>query len=684
MRGLGARRIFGGRFLVGALSAALFAPLSSMADDADENRYLDMDLAQLMDIQVTSVAKKKQSLTEAAAAVYVISQEDIRRSGVTSIPEALAMAPGIQAAQINASKWSVSSRGFAGYTSNKLLILIDGRSVYTPGFSGVFWEAQHVMLEDVERIEVIRGPAGTTWGANAVNGVINIITKSARDTEGTVVRLGVGSEDRLTAAARQGIKLSDKASLRLYAMGEDHGSSELPEPGMNGDTDGGDAWKNAQGGFRADGNPTDNDEWTLQGDVYRQDGNQIFYPQWLFEAPYLTASRIEMDVEGANLIGRWQHHWDEHELLTVKSYYDYAAHYDGFVFTKRFSTFDFETQYETRLAEIHDVIVGGGYRRLDTDHDQSVYLSLPDGGSNLYSLFLQDTINLFSERVLFTLGMKWEHNDYTGGEWQPSGKLLWKATDDHTLWASLARAVRLPSTLEREGAILFGSQPLPDGRGLPIYFRGNEDFDSEEALSYELGWRWQASRRLQFDLALFYTDYKNLYSLSPRLTPTSLDMMLVNTISGENYGLELSAEYKPTKELVFSLAYSFLQSNLHDDVAALNGNAIARHLANSTAQNLVSLRGGWEFIRNWQFNAWLRYVDSYAVATSVDLMQTLHTIDDAFLLDLNLIWRARPDLEFMLSGRHLLHESRVSYISEHFNPESGIERAVYGKVTWKF
>ena len=264
-----------------ALLLVLLPPGPVVAAPTGGNEYLDMDLAQLMNITVTSVAKKEQRLSDAPAAVFVITQEDIRRSGVTTVPEALAMAPGLQVARVSASTWSVASRGFSGFTSNKLLVLMDGRSVYSPAFSSTFWDEQNTLIEDIERIEVIRGPGATMWGANAVNGVINIITRKAQDTHGTLVRFGAGTEERLTAGGRYGGRISDTASGRLYLTYDDHAGNELADSGA----DAHDSWQPAQGGFRLDGNPDASREWTLQGDLVHNDGDQILNESRMGQPP---------------------------------------------------------------------------------------------------------------------------------------------------------------------------------------------------------------------------------------------------------------------------------------------------------------------------------------------------------------------------------------------------------------
>jgi iron complex outermembrane receptor protein len=418
---------------------------SALAASETLNQYLDMDLDQLMQVTITSVAKKPQSLADTAAAVFVITQEDIRRSGVTSIPQALAMAPGLQVLQISASKWSISARGFGGYTSNKLLVLMDGRSLYTPAYSGTFWDVQNTLLEDVDRIEVIRGPGGTIWGANAVNGVINIITKKARDTEGTLVRARAGTRERFGAAARQGGKLGEATYGRLYLMGSDVDDNVLRQNTFsNGDDNANDDWRNLQTGFRLDGAVRKDDKWTLQGDLYKIDGDQIVFPFWLDSPPFLTADYGDYTASGANLIGSWQHTFQNDNVFIFKSYYDNNHRRESY-YEDTFNIFDLDMQYEMALGAWNNLTTGLGYRHIDGNFVDNFQVSLPDQTQNLYSAFLQDQFTLVDRLLWLTLGTKYEHNDFTGNEWQPSARLLWKPAEAQSVWAAVARAVRTPS-----------------------------------------------------------------------------------------------------------------------------------------------------------------------------------------------------------------------------------------------
>ncbi|WP_167496481.1 TonB-dependent siderophore receptor [Desulfopila sp. IMCC35006] len=651
------------------------------------NEFLDMDLSQLMNITITSVSKKEQRLADAAAAVFVISQEDIRRSGVTSIPDALAMAPGLQVAKISASKWSVSSRGFAGHTSNKLLVLIDGRSVYSPSFSGTWWDMQNTLLEDIDRIEVIRGPGGTLWGANAVNGIINIITKKSSETHGGLVRVGAGDQERYQGGVRYGAKLNGSTDGRIYLTYNDRDNNTL----ANGGGDANDSWQSFQGGFRLDGTPRANSEWTLQGDMYRNRADQILYPYWIATSPYLTAKDSEADMTGANILGRYRRELSGGDAITVQAYYDYNDQEEHDYYQQTFKTVDLDIQYETSFGAYNSFTIGGGYRRVDGEYENSyqVEVSDTDTGDDIYSTFVQDEIKLIDDKLWLTLGTKWEHNDFTGSELQPSGRLLWKPVANHSFWASVARAVRTPSIVERKGSILAASYPLPPPYNSitgTTYIRGNKEFDSEEVVAYETGYRWQANTKLSFDIAAFYNEYEKLYQLEPVTSSTGLDFTFVNGAEGHSYGLELAADWKPTSWLSLVLTYSYLDMEL-SSVNSLTGQNVSEStlaIAKSSPKHQASVRTSIDFAEKWQTNLWLRYTDEIVGRDSADVLSGEIPLDGYFLFDANLIWKATDHLEIMLVGQNLLNNSQLEYISELITPATEIERSVYLKLTYNF
>lgn len=650
--------------------------LPANAEDQPINQYLDMDLTQLMQVTITSVSKKPQTIAETAAAVYVISQDDIRRSGVTTLAGALAMAPGVHVAQISSSKWSVSSRGFAGYTSNKLLVMIDGRSVYSPAFSGTFWDMPHTMLEDIDRIEVIRGPGGTVWGANAVNGVINIITKSAEDTQGTLVRAGVGSHEKYTAAARYGGKINETTAGRFYVTTNDRGSFSLD----NSDRDAGDDWQNTQTGFRLDGELGSATEWTVQGDAYKNTGNQLISPYWLPSSPYLIEKETDLDNKGANLTTNMEHLFDNGQKLSAQLYYDYNKRNED-PYSLEFKTFDLELQYDMQLGSDHNITLGSGYRNVDSSFEESFQLYLPDSNYDLFSAFIQDEIHLVDDRLIATFGVKWEHNDFTGNEWQPSAKLLWKVKENHSLWTSVSRAVRTPSIVEDSGSVVLASYPTPAGTGT-FELNGNNDFESEVVYAYEAGYRWQTSATLSTDIALFYNDYDSLYNIRPSSisrTATTFG----NEAAATSYGLDAALKWRPKEWISLDLTYSYLNFDL-DQAGSTALDLSSSVLATTSPKNQFGVRSSFDITKQWEVNGWLRYQDDTTSRSSSQLYETEIPVDSFFVLDVNVIWKPRPNLEIMVAGQNLLNTDQLQYAAEAISPPTEVARGVYGKITWSF
>ncbi len=661
----------------------LHAASSALAHSEVENKYIDMDLAQLMQMTITSVSKKPQALADAAAAVFVITQEDIRRSGVTTIPDALAMAPGLQVARISSSKWAISSRGFGGYTSNKLLVMIDGRSVYTPAYSGTYWDMQNTLLEDVDRIEVIRGPGGTLWGANAVNGVINIITKKAQDTLGTMVRAGVGNQEKLSAAARHGITIGSSAFGRFYVTTNDRGSNVLADSGQDANDD----WRNIQTGFRMDGMAGAKNEWTLQGDLYKNNGDQIVYPLWLEDFPFSTSDYSDYSASGGNLNGNWQHRLSGGDLFTVKAYID-GVNRDESYAEQTFTTVDLDLQYETRLGERNSVTMGTGYRYIDAEFDGSFQAQIPNQSNAVYSAFLQDEIKLLPDRLWLTLGTKYEHNDFTGSEWQPSARLLLKPAADHTLWTAVARAVHTPSMAEDSGTLMAAVIPLPAppfGPGTQTSrLLGNPSLDSEILIAYEAGYRWQARKNLSFDVAVYYNDYDDLVTTHPTTDSTSFDLLFNNAKKGNGRGVELAVNWQARSwwSLFFTYTWQELDLEWQDPLNTVLFGDVSLSEENYP-KHQASIRSAIDFAENWQFNCWLRYVDAISGQNKINLDEQI-PVASYFVFDANVIWTPQKNIEVMFAGQNLLNSSQLQYVGEIITPSTEIERGVYGKITWHF
>ncbi|RLJ17032.1 hypothetical protein DJ031_14820 [bacterium endosymbiont of Escarpia laminata] len=669
--------------LIALISAALLSTPVLAEESVDD--YLDLGLEDLLSMEVTSVSKKKQRLNEVAAAAYVITQDDIRRSGVTSIPEALRLAPGIQVTKMDSNKWAISSRGFNAQFANKLLVLIDGRSVYAPSYSGVYWEVQDTVLEDIDRIEVIRGPGATVWGANAVNGVINIITKQASETQGGLVVAGAGNEEKAFTSLRYGAELGEQTFGRIYLKYNDRDSSFAPSL----DEQAGDDWNSLRAGFRVDGVLNASNQWTLQGDIYETDENQILQgvtqdPSDPANSPPYSDSNVADNIEasGWNLLGRWEQRLSEYSSTTLQVYYDHNERKEA-ILGQRHDTLDIDFQHQFNPLEGHDIVWGLGFRRIKDKFDNTFPISLlPDEQtSDLFSTFVQDEIELAPDTLRLTLGSKFEHNDYTGLEIQPSARLLWLPKEGHTLWTSVSRAVRTPSRVEDSSSIVpriipIGPPPIPP---LILTIHGNEDFEAEELTAIELGYRVQPAERLSLDLALFYNQYNNLGTFeSVALTERVFD----NKQEATSRGLELAMDWHLLEWWRLQANYSYIeveQETASDSTDIVTGPVVE----GSSPKHQLSVRSAMDLSNEWSLDLWAYYVDELA-ASSFSSAQIPILIPSYTSLNTRLAWRPWEDLELSLVGQNLLQNHHAEFVGETFATQTEVERSVYGMIRFDF
>ncbi len=605
----------------------------------------EKSLKELMEVIVTSVSKKAEKLSEAASSVTVISQDDIRRSGATSLPEALRLAPNLEVARVNSHEWAISARGFNGTTANKLLVLIDGRSVYTPLFSGVFWDVQDTLLEDVDRIEVISGPGATLWGANAVNGVINILTKSARDTQGFLLYGGGGTEQRAFGGLRYGGLLGTNAYYRVYANYFKRDATVLP----NG-ADGQDDWQMGQGGFRLDWYPGEANQLTFQGDGYGGAIDQLV--------------KEDIRVSGGNLIGRWSHTFSEQSDLKAQFYYDRTHRRIPATFAEDLDTFDFDLQHHFPVGERQDVVWGLNYRLSEDKVDNTPnFAFLPARLSfQLFSGFVQDEITLVRDRLRLTLGSKFEHNDFSGFEYQPSARLSWTMTSRQTLWGAISRAVRTPSRIDQD----FFAPANP-----PFIVAGGPKFVSEELLAYELGYRIRPIDPLSFSLAAFYNDYDKLRSLEPGPPIT-----VSNGLEGETYGAELSGSYQLAPWWRWQTGYAYLHEHLRLKQGSMDINQARGE--GSDPQHQFSVRSSIDLPGHLELDAALRYVDVlHNIANGVR-----GTVPSYVEVDVRLGWMPNKNLELSIVGQNLVHRQHPEFGSPTSRHE--IQRGAFAKVSWRF
>ena len=648
------------------------------AGTAQGTDLLHLSLEDLGKIKVTTVSRKSESISGAPAAVYVITQEDLRHSGSASLAEALRRVPGLDVAQANARQWAISSRGFNDTFANKLLVLMDGRTIYTPLFSGVFWEETDTVMEDVDRIEVIRGPGATLWGANAVNGVINIITKNARETQGTLISGGGGIEERAFGSVRYGGQLGSNAYYRVYGKYANH--DEYTQIGGGGVGD--NSWT-SQEGFRIDWQPAEINRVTLQGDYHYDDFGGRFFLLSSNRVSLVPANR-RFRAQGANLLGRWVHEFSAESELTTQMYYDRTDRGFG-IGTEIRDTLDFEVQHRFHLGDRNEVLWGGGYR-YSVDHisgTSDLQVRDPSVGLQLFSAFVQDEVAVVPDRLNLTFGTKLEHNDYTGVEVQPSARLAWMPHERHTLWAAVSRAVRTPSRAERDFRLYVDPSTLLAGLPLPtlVSIDGNPDFGSENLLAYEIGYRVSLHRRLSLDGAVFHNDYDRLRSQVAKtfeFQPAPLPHLIVpttinNNLFGESYGFEALATWQALDAWRWRASYSFLSLQLHNREQGAFSVTEMGEFASPQQQAFVSTDV--DLGRHLELGMGVRYVDRLSV-------QTIPAYTE---LEARLAWKPNRNCELAIIGRNLLDPHHREFSTELLTYRRvEVDRAVYFKLTLRF
>ncbi|MDB6057065.1 MAG: ligand-gated TonB-dependent outer rane channel, partial [Verrucomicrobiales bacterium] len=544
---------------------------------------------------------------------------------------------------------------------------------YSPLFSGVFWDEVDTMMEDIDRIEVVRGPGATLWGANAVNGVINVVTKSAKDSQGLLVSGGGGTEERGFANVRYGFKLDDGVFMKVYAKYFDRDSNVF-ENGK----DSFDDWSMSRGGFRIDVDKTNNNVFTLQGDAYTGQENEVY----LMPAPtpplFVNSAKSIDNVAGLNTLGRWTHDFSKDSQFILQAYYDRTVRNNP-VLSQQRDTGDVDFQHSFKAGEHNDITWGTGFRTTHRNVKNSLNVALvpPSDTRNLYSAFLQDEITISPDRLRTILGTKFEHNDFTGFEVQPSIRAVYTPHTNHTVWASVSRAVRTPSEAESDIRLNVAVPGVPPGA---ITSFGNSDIHSESLLAYEIGYRFQPSRRLNLDLTAFYNDYSRLRSLqplpplSPFFPPTIHPSVVANRLTGEGYGGEASATFDAVPEL-WSLkgGYSFLKLNIH----RANGPDQTSELMyeGSSPENQFFVLSTFELPWHLEFNTTVRYVDRLNGPGVPSYME----------MDARLAWHPKTNLEFAIVGQNLLHEHHREFAPNFIlTQQTEVERGVYAKVTFRY
>ncbi len=659
-----------------ALAAGALAATSSVLQAQQlaanqVNQLKRLSIEQLTNVEVTSVTRGPQPLSRSAAAVAVVTSGQLASSGAMNIPEAIRYVPGIHVAQVTASEWAVSSRGFASANSPDLLVLSDGRSIYTPLYSGVFWDVQDYLMPDIDRIEVVRGPGAALWGSNAVNGVINIISKSAQETQGTLLTAGTGSRERALAAAQYGGEAGDAVYYRVFAKYQDHSAEDHPAGSSPDD------WDLGHVGFRTDWKSGSADALTVQGDLYDGSMGQVSPSVSIIGRPG-PGGLLRVDVSGGNVLGRWRHTLSEDSDFELRVYYDYTHRNDP-TFVDDLGTLDMDFQEHLPLAGSQAITWGLTGRTMDDRNRGKGLFALnpPDSRDNLASGFVQDEISL-PHSLHLTVGTKLEHNDFSGFEVQPSVRAAWDLAERQTVWAAVSRAVRVPTRIERDIDV-----DATDPAGNPvIVLLGNRNFRAEQVLAFELGYRWQPRSDLSLDLTTFRNRYTGLASLELG-TPftdavtgqTVIPVVNENLIDGHSTGIEGLAMYSPVGWWRLSVDYSYIDMQLTPLGLDLNRD---RFFAGSTPRNQAGVQSYLDLPHDVELYAGLRELS--AVRTLPEVVDG--TGDPGYQeLDLNAIWRASAHLTLSLEGHSLLHADHVEFGGP--GERSAIDRSIFGRVTWE-
>ena len=657
-----------------SISIFLFLTTISSANE-DINALTQLSLEEILDIEVSTLSKKEQKLFNTAAATYVITSEDIRRSGATTVVDALRIVPGVQVAQINSNQWTVTIRGFSvDRFANKLLVLIDGRSVYSPLFSGVLWEEIDTLLGDIERIEIIRGPGGTTWGANAVNGIINIITKNSASTNGLYLKAGGGNEEHGFIDLRYGGAINKNLDYRIYGKFFNKDSFT--------DTFGGDAndsWKSYRGGFRADYNADDTNFFTLQGEIFNVEYDQELNMP-ISEIPFLKRGKGEGDAFSANLVAKYSRVFSNESKIFLQAYYDFSDRKSDLITREKRHTFDIDFQHQFLLNNFLDSEInwGLGYR-ITTDKIFDLGLTDNKRTDTLLSAFINDEITLIKDKLIFILGSKFEHNSFTGFEFQPNARILWSPNENNRIWLSATRAVRTPSRIEHSLSFPFQTVPEPQS-GLPLNLvaTGNEDFESEDLYAFEIGYRSKPHERIFIDLTGFINFYENFGTFEmtePELinnpTPQLTSQLLFdNNAQAKTYGFEIESKINPYDFWNINVNYSFLKINVDPD----DGEDFFEVFEGSSPEHQFKIQSFLDLPRNFEFDTAFYFTDK------LDSIG----IGDRFRLDARLGWKPREDLEISFVARNLFINGKREFSDGFTGVATELDASFYGTITWNY
>ncbi len=660
------------------LAGALASPAAWASANQDPTPVKDLGslgLEELMKVQVTTASKEAQNLSQVPAAIYVITADQIRRSTATSIPELLRVVPGVQVAQIAPSQWSVSIRGMGGRFSNKLLVLMDGRTVYSPTFSGVYWDAQDINLSLIERIEVIRGPGGSLWGTNAVNGIINIITKTAAKTGGTTVSVRSSTTSPYQLSVTHGGEIKNGA-FRVDAQAFKQSSVDT----ISG-TDGHNDWSDLSGGFRTDWTTGEN-AFSFSGHANSShQGSQFGFPT--LTAPYINISDQRFTTSEYSMIGKWEKTAGTNKGGSLQLSFD---HYDRMMpeAQDRRTTFTADAQRPFTISPQNHMIVGAGYQISELHAISSDYVSItPEKKTTeLYSALIHDEQDL-GRNAKFSIGTKLEHNDFTGWEYQPSARLTYSPNDKQTFWGALSRAVRTPATSEENTNVFLAASPTMLGVPAKIVLAGNPDFDSEIVEAGELGWRASTSKSNFVDVATFYNHYTNLrggtitgttFESSP--FPYVLEtIQQTNSYSAVTAGVELATHYEATRNWHLDGSYAYYTESYH--LSSSGGGALGAGAAgdNYAPRHQFSVQSKLDLGNKWEFD-----LASYFVGA----LEGQPVIPAYARLDLRLGWKPSAKTEFSFGVTNLTNTTHAETTDSLFVETARLRRSAYVKVDFHF
>jgi iron complex outermembrane recepter protein len=674
--GLGfSRKGFGAGVLAGVLLGSLVGTGSAQEAQPDLS---NLSLETLSSTQITSISRKEQKLTEAAGAIYVISSEDIRRSGLTNIAELLRTVPGLDVAQIDANKWAITGRGFNERFADKMLVLMDGRTLYTPLTSGVNWDVQETMLEDIERIEVIRGPGATLWGSNAVNGIVNIITKKAKDTAGLLVEGSGAIQERSSVATRFGGSIGPNGHYRVSAKYFDRDGSRQPTGG-----EGPDGWHDVRGGFRTDWRLSPQQAVTVEGDLYRGRVGQTV-PGILSLSPPLTGTFVDKTItSGGDILGRWTKS-DEHLETTIQAYFDLANRDQSSLLREFRHTINLELDQRYHPGSRHDLIWASEFRYSTDRTVGSLNISFDPASrsTQLYGAFVQDEIALLPDKLKLTLGSKLEHNYYSGFALQPNVRMIWIPNQSTSTWLAISRASENSSRADADIRTNEDPKLTPNGTITLASNFGKHHLPSDNEVAYEFGSRLQIKRALSFDLATFYNHYTNRHTHEPG-TPYFEDYPLPrhlvlptyveSNIRGETHGLEILARTQPAKGWDLTGSYTLFEIHLHQTKSSKDFTTAAES-EGSSPRHEFQIHSSLSLPHRFELDSSLYYVGSlYGPG-----------IQRYTRLDLQAGWRPDSAWGISIGGRNLLQSEHYEFGSGDQVQSEPIGRSAYLKVTRRF